>query len=218
MCSCRLVDDMKEDVLNGEFEPIFMVGHSIHALNDVVDNDQIAKDVLITRHQKLGCDPYFAESLGPSCELPNTPAVGLLLDTIDEIIKSKCRQLKKEGKAWSVFSEEGESIMWHNHSNDRGGMPGLSFVYWVTVPENSGKFAAILQVDQMRHYETIVPKEGNLLLFPTYLPHLTTRNCSGKLRISISGNYYPPYFNLIQNDIREKDFGVLLDYIGRLKV
>ena len=35
----------------------------------------------------------------------------------------------------------------------------------------------------------LMPQDHDLILFPSWLPHFTTRNASPETRISISGNY-----------------------------
>ena len=45
-----------------------------------------------------------------------------------------------------------------------------------------------------RVYIDNTPKVGGLILFPTWVPHYTTRNVSDGARISISGNYFPILF------------------------
>ena len=135
-----------------------------------------------------------------------------LLDKIDIIAKSINKHLVMGDEAWTHLVEPKQSTMFHTHQDP--GPPGLSFVYWVTVPEKSGDLIAIIQVDKYRHFHKIEPKAGDLVVFPTYLPHMTARNCSNKTRISISGNYYPPLDKL--NDVRKAP-EKLLNYIGTIR-
>ena len=112
-------------------------------------------------------------------------------------------------EAWTHLVEPNQSTMFHTHQDP--GPPGLSFVYWANFPKKSGNFVGILQVDKYRHFQEVVPKAGDLVVFPTYLPHMTARNCSNQTRISISGNYYPPLDKL---DAVKKEPGTLLNYTG----
>lgn len=190
----------------GEFRPIFMVGSSRHTI-DGVDNDQIVKDVLARRDIKMkdeATNTGYEDSF-----LPKTPAVDLLMEKIDNIVKSVNKHIVQKGAPWAHILDPGESTMFHTHSTS--GPPGISFAYWVTYPKNSGEFVGVLQVDTMRHFHQVEPKAGDLLLFPTYLPHLTSRNASDEQRISISGNYYPPMDKLREI---EKEPGGLFNYTG----
>ena len=66
----------------------------------------------------------------------------------------------------------------------------MSFVYYVTYPKGSGNLIFDFDVLSKRVCKSIEPKVGQLILFPTYIPHYTTRNVSDEIRISISGNYF----------------------------
>jgi len=83
---------------------------------------------------------------------------------------------------WSHIHQPLESTNTHDHGRD-----GFSFVYYIQVPKNSGVFRVHLQ--QVYQY-SIIPKEGTLILFPSWLPHLVTKNLSNNIRISISGNLF----------------------------
>ena len=191
--------------LQGEFRPIFMVGSSRHTLD--VDNDQIEKDVLKVRNVKI--KEELTSTGYEDSFLPKTPAVDLLMKKIDNIVKSVNKYIVMKGEAWAHILSPGESTMYHTHSTS--GPSGISFCYWVTYPKDSGKFVSVIQIDIMRHFHPVEPKAGDLLLFPTYLPHMTSRNCSNETRISISGNYYPPIDKL--REIEEEP-GSLFNYVG----
>jgi hypothetical protein len=182
-----------------------MIGMSRHKLD--VDNDQIAKDVLLRRDIKMKDEPTntgYEDSF-----LPKTSAVDLLMKKIDNIVKSVNKHIVMKGEAWAHILAPGESTMYHTHSTF--GPPGISFSYWVTYPKDSGEFIGVIQIDTMRHFHQVEPKVGDLLLFPTYLPHMTSRNASDETRISISGNYYPPTDKLREI---EREPGTLFNYTG----
>ena len=195
------------DYIKGEFQPIFLVGMSRHNLSDEVDNKQIAEDVYARKDIKI--DPNSKATGFEDSFLPKTPAVDLLRKKIDNVIKSINKHLVETGEPWAHILGPGESTMFHTH--DKPGPAGLSFAYWVDFPKDSGNFVGILQVDKMRHFHEVKPKAGDLVVFPTYLPHITTRNCSEETRISISGNYYPDMNKL---DEIQKDPGSLFNYVG----
>lgn len=91
--------------------------------------------------------------------------------------------------------------------NNRHTHPGanISGVFWVKIPENSGDFVFempdnfdcfLLSKTNHEHKQnnnlysalSIKPKEGSIILFPSYLPHYVEQNQSGEDRISISFN------------------------------
>lgn len=196
-------------MLQGQFSPIILIGMSRHSLLDEVDNKQIEEDVLKERNNKINFNT--ASSSIEDHLLPKTPAVTDLLQKVEEVVKSVNKYLVMGDEAWTHLVEPGQSTIFHTHQDP--GPPGLSFVYWVNFPKNSGDFIGIIQVDKYRHFHKVVPTVGDLILFPTYLPHTTSRNCSDQTRISISGNYYPPLDKL---DAVQKDPGNLLNYVGRI--
>ena len=203
------------DYITGKFSPIVLVGMSRHNLLDEVANSQIEEDVLKQCNAKAYSARMNFNTKDSSVEdvlLPKTPAVTQLLDKIDIVVKSINKHLVMGDEAWTHLVEPNQSTMFHTHQDP--GPPGLSFVYWVTVPEKSGELIGIIQVDKYRHFHKIEPKAGDLVVFPTYLPHMTARNCSNKTRISISGNYYPPLDKL--NDVRKAP-EKLLNYIGTIR-
>ena len=196
--------------IEGKFSPIVLVGMSRHNLLGEVNNTQIIADVLEERDIKINFgseDSSIEDSF-----LPKTPAVNLLLEKIDNVIQSINPYLLMGDEAWTHLVEPEQSTMFHTHQDP--GPPGLSFVYWVNFPKNSGDFVGIIQIDKYRHFHKVIPSEGDLIIFPTYLPHTTSRNCSKEIRISISGNYYPPLDKL--KEVRTNP-SKLFNYIGAIR-
>lgn len=195
--------------MEGKFVPIILIGMSRYCLLDEVDNKQIQEDVLKKYNTRMNFDTE--DSSIEDTVLPKTYAVTHLLNKIDNIVTSINKHLLIGEEVWTHWVEPGQSTMFHTHQDP--GPPGLSFVYWVDFPKDSGDLIGILQVDKYRHFHKVVPKTGDLVVFPTYLPHMTARNCSNQTRISISGNYYPPLDKL---SLVQKEPGTLFNYIGRI--
>ena len=196
--------------IEGKFSPIVLVGMSRHNLLGEVDNEQIKKDAIEKSDNKLDFN-----AMDPSVEdvvLPKTPAINLLLEKIDNVIQSINPYLLMGDEAWTHLVDPEQSTMFHTHQDP--GPAGLSFVYWANFPKNSGDFVAIVQVDTFRHFHKVIPNEGDLIIFPTYIPHTTSRNLSKERRISISGNYYPPLNKL--NEVRTNP-KKLFNYIGAIR-
>jgi len=86
---------------------------------------------------------------------------------------------------WTHIHQPLESTNTHNH----GPFPrNFSFVFYVKTPVNSGKLVFSLESQPIK---SIFPIEGNLIIFPSWLPHFVTKNLSDDTRISISGNLVP---------------------------
>ena len=98
---------------------------------------------------------------------------------------------------WTIINEKGNFNIEHTHPNNY-----LSAAYYVKAPENCGSFIVTnpnsvareripVSDNKTQFNQNIVhikPEEGDLLLFPAYLPHSVGMNLSDKDRIVISFN------------------------------
>ena len=105
-------------------------------------------------------------------------------------------KVKIEGM-WSIINKKGSFNIQHNHPNAY-----LSSAYYVKHPEKSGsiKFFDPREQKSIRYPKIkkygelsaatveIAPKEGDLLIFPSYLYHAVAENLSEQDRIIISFN------------------------------
>jgi hypothetical protein len=87
------------------------------------------------------------------------------------------------GKPWTICNGPLEQTYPHTHS---GGC-NWSTVYWAQVPENSGSLS--LHPMGIEGPEIVVkPKEGDFLVFPSFLIHGVKHNASSEKRVSMSFN------------------------------
>ena len=98
---------------------------------------------------------------------------------------------------WSIINKNDDFNVLHTHPNSY-----LSSAYYVKAPENCGKFEIecpnIAKANSFPSIEkpndlnvrviSIDISEGDLLIFPSYLPHKVAKNESGQDRIVISFN------------------------------
>ena len=105
--------------------------------------------------------------------------------------KVKCTSM------WAIINKKGNFNIEHTHPNNY-----LSAAYYVKAPENCGSFIVTnpnsvareripVSDNKTQFNQNIVhikPEEGDLLLFPAYLPHSVGMNLSDKDRIVISFN------------------------------
>ena len=149
-----------------------------------MDNESLAKDVLSKSDCRISNDPL--QSRYEDTEFPNTENTKDLILKIDsEIYEMDCNLERKS--IWSHIIEPQQSTIPHDHEGD----DGLSFVYYVTYPKQSGNIVFDFYMANKRMHYGIKPMVGMLIIFPTWIPHYTTRNISDEKRISISGNYFP---------------------------
>ena len=96
---------------------------------------------------------------------------------------------------WAIINKKNNFNIEHTHPNNY-----LSAAYYVKAPENCGSFivtnpnsvsreritASVRKTEFNQNIAQIKPKEGDLLLFPAYLPHSVGMNLSDEDRIVIS--------------------------------
>jgi len=106
---------------------------------------------------------------------------------------------------WSIINKKGDFNLIHTHANSY-----LSAAYYVKAPKNCGRFIVENPHSISRHSFPVLERptqlnaevvrleiaEGDLLLFPAYLPHGVEENKSDEDRIVISFNININNFNL----------------------
>lgn len=130
-----------------------------------------------------------------------TPAFAPLRTAVTDMVRHAMMQCGQKGSwqvslsAWANMHDAGGYNTLHMH-------PGhlLSGVYYLKVPPQAGaivfrdpKYAAIMtgiSGDQpfSRNFESVVPVEGQMLLFPSWLEHRVEENLSDQERVSIAFN------------------------------
>ena len=182
---------------------------------DGVDNEILSKEILSNKDKRLNTNTL--QSQYEDTELLKTESSEKLMSKIDdELLKINTHFYITD--IWAHIIEPNQSTMYHDHRGaqvkvdmvtgygqakdtidaiGRGATvdltyerDGVSFVYYVTYPKGSGNLIFDFDVLSKRVCKSIEPKVGQLILFPTYIPHYTTRNVSDEIRISISGNYF----------------------------
>ena len=152
---------------------LFNISLNFNKLSEEIlqNNTKVSSNPLESRHE----DSFFPN-------IPNSESLKFLT-----IINNFCEKDNfKLSDIWSHIHYPLESTNTHNHYSDNN---KKSFVFWTKVPLNSGKFVIDLGLGLINGPRIpISPVEGNLLLFPSWLPHLVTKNYSKEPRISISGN------------------------------
>ena len=109
----------------------------------------------------------------------------------------KQKQTTKINNMWAIINFGGSANLRHQHGNST-----ISGAYYVRAPKNSGDIvfydprpAPVYSHPNISNpnflnaqVNSITPKEGALVLFPSYLDHSVNENLSNKERIVISFN------------------------------
>jgi len=87
---------------------------------------------------------------------------------------------------WFNINKKGSYNKKHNHINLERDVFGVSGVFYLSTPKDSGNI-----VFEAQNYEQleIESKSGHLLLFPIYLSHLVQESKSDQDRVSFAFNY-----------------------------
>ena len=143
-----------------------------------LDTKKISEEIIQQKLPRKVQDPlstYFEDY--PFEPLPNSETEKLF-----KTIKNQFKEYNVE--MWVHMHHPLESTTIHHH-----GMDGLSFAFYAKVPQNSGIFV-VMPAGNGGPSIPIPPIEGSLILFPSWVQHMVTKNLSKELRICISGNLH----------------------------
>lgn len=171
-----------------QMTPVSYVGIGM-ALLKGIHNGTITDLCLEWRHKKISEDPNATGN--EDSRIPDHKAVDQLKEKITNIFHSTIDDRYYLSEIWAHILEDKETTMIHSHRNPQDyNHLNLSWVYYPKVPIDMKGGTIIFQMQQ--HNQTknhsVSPEEGLLIVFPSWLPHYTTRNETGGLRVSISGN------------------------------
>ena len=121
----------------------------------------------------------------------------LIKNVIDEMNWEDKKQTVKINNMWTIINTGGSANLRHQHGNST-----ISGAYYVRAPENCGDIvfydprpAPVFSHPNVKgpnllnaQVNGITPKEGALVLFPSYLDHSVNENLSKEERIVISFN------------------------------
>lgn len=124
----------------------------------------------------------------------NNPHIKLLRDKVKHIMHTEIDPRLEEKELWAHVTNPGETIPIHNHKNNSDwGCLSISWIYYARNPYDENEGGKIVFQTQIGGTKTIsrdfIPKEGDFIIVPGFLPHFTTVNPQPKTRIAMSGNY-----------------------------
>lgn len=95
---------------------------------------------------------------------------------------------------WGVILTKDQSVIAHNHSSNLHPHPQeyFSFAYYPDAPEGSAELIfSVGYCDKMSHVVPVYPETGLLVIFNSYINHMTARHKLDTRRLVISGNTSP---------------------------
>ena len=170
-------------------------------------NEELKKFILNLKNKKK--DGIKKSNQGgwhsPNFDLKNDKSVLNFISVFEVYVKNVVDEIGwkydsdrvKIEAMWSIINKKGSFNIQHNHPN-----AFLSSAYYVKYPKDSGNIKffdpreqKIIRYPKIKNYNEmsaqiveITPKEGDLLIFPSYLYHAVNENLSNEDRIIISFN------------------------------
>jgi len=95
---------------------------------------------------------------------------------------------------WYLILEQYESVLFHSHKVNTQLYPEeyYSVSYYVSAPENSADIIfETTHCNTIERATSIETETGMLLIFNSFIPHMTNRNYSKEKRVVVSANYHP---------------------------
>tara|TARA_B100001996_G_C18524773_1_gene540669 strand:- start:117 stop:773 length:657 start_codon:yes stop_codon:yes gene_type:complete len=153
-----------------------------------IDNEKIKNAIYKDIDKKIDwfktqSGDYFTEF--EDSELPINSDTEPLKEVLTKTVSTYVRQPVEFYQWWGHVIPPNASTNYHHHR----GEAEVSCVYYVEVPENSGDIIFILEASVKEYREVIKSKTNDLIVFPSFIPHMTGKNKSNKDRISVSANF-----------------------------
>lgn len=103
---------------------------------------------------------------------------------------------------WTLTLKYGQSVGYHSHKSNSHLFPGeyYSIAYYANAPEGSADIQFnITLCNTIENLVSVPAEEGLLIIFNSFIPHLTTRhNNVSENRVVVSANFSPKYPTTIQ--------------------
>jgi hypothetical protein len=125
-----------------------------------------------------------------------------LLTEIEKTVSSALGKEMKVSSIWTLSLEKGQSVTAHSHKVNTHLRPEeyFSVSYYVNAPKNSADL--VFTTTHCNTIETstrIVPITGLLVIFNSYITHMTNRHYNEEPRVVVSANLSPVSPNLFEN-------------------
>jgi|LauGreDrversion4_2_1035121.scaffolds.fasta_scaffold10543_3 hypothetical protein len=99
---------------------------------------------------------------------------------------------------WSIALEQNESVLFHSHKVNTQLYPEeyYSVSYYVSAPEDSADLIfETTHCNTIERATSVKTETGMLLIFNSFIPHMTNRQYAKEKRIVVSANYSPRHPN-----------------------
>jgi hypothetical protein len=172
-----------------------------------IDHDQVASDInLYSKGVNEKAPEYGWISRGfvqyEDLIIPVTPEITKLENTVIDAMKHLTERDYKIHEGWAILLQQGQSVIAHNHHSNLHANPGefYSVAYYPQAPEGSTELIFSANWCGVRNITVpVAPKKGLLLIFNSYITHMTARQQPKEPRMVVSMNLGPVTPNLAPN-------------------
>lgn len=172
-----------------------------------IDHDQIASDInLYSKGVNEKAPEYGWISRGfvqyEDLIIPITPEITKLENAVIDVMKHLTGREYEIYDSWSIRLKQGQSVISHSHYSNLHLHPEeyYSIAYYPQVPEGSTELIFSANWCGVRNVTKAVPPEkGLLLIFNSYITHMTARQQPEEPRMVVSMNLGPVAPNLEPN-------------------
>jgi len=177
-----MIDEVNEQVIHIDS---FLWGYLKN-----IDNNKLKK--ICVKNYERRMSEIETEGRNEDIIIPKTKEIDSLILKFKKIIKDKFGKNTEVKEFWTQVHKHNESTLLHNHL-DRDRLidsPDLACVYYVDVPDKSGKLVLEHYPHRFKAEHWVFPPEtGKYIIFSTGIDHRVSKNNSLKPRISIAINF-----------------------------
>lgn len=180
-----------------------------------IDNEQIVSDInLYGFPVNADCEEYGSVSRGfvqyEDTVVPVTPEFTKLEKLIVQIVDEVTNRKYKIDEIWAIKLMPGQSVIAHSHYKNRHTHPGdyFSIAYYPYAPLDSADLIFSAHwCGYMHNTISVKPQDGLLIIFNSFITHMTARQMIESPRIVVSMNLGPIEPRLNPN----ADWGIYTD-------
>jgi hypothetical protein len=164
-----------------------------------IDNEQIVSDInLYGFPVNADCEEYGSVSRGfvqyEDTVVPVTPEFTKLEKLIVQIVDEVTNRKYKIDEIWAIKLMPGQSVIAHSHYKNHHTHPGdyFSIAYYPYAPLDSADLIFSAHwCGYMHNTISVKPQDGLLIIFNSFITHMTARQMIESPRIVVSMNLGP---------------------------
>jgi hypothetical protein len=164
-------------------------------LDEINHTDNLIPDDLVTGFGTKTTHTWFEDGLYPW----EMPEANRLLDAMLNVVNFVSNKEMQTEEAWTITLEKGQSVVSHSHRANWHMYPNdfFSAAYYVNAPTGSAPLifeAGYCDIAQNTY--SITPETGMLVIFNSFMKHMTGRHAADEKRVVVSANFIPRIQNM----------------------